>query len=102
MKSDGSTASYYELPPGATELQDLISYRNMNAQVGEAFRSLYRYGQSDHSDKLRDAKKVIFYMQAEVARLEKYGDKCDKREDIEKAKHYLEKWLEFTSSSHQR
>ena len=29
-------------------------------------------------------------------------NKCDKREDIEKAKHYLEKWLEFTSSSHQR
>ena len=29
-------------------------------------------------------------------------NKCDKREDIEKAKHYLEKWLEFTSASHQR
>ncbi len=25
-------------------------------------------------------------------------NKCDKREDIEKAKHYLEKWLETTSS----
>lgn len=23
-------------------------------------------------------------------------NKCDKREDIEKAKHYLEKWLEAT------
>jgi hypothetical protein len=72
MKSDGSTARYYELPAGATELQHLISYRNMNAQVGEAFRSLYRYGQAEHSDKLRDAKKVLFYMQAEVERLEKY------------------------------
>lgn len=29
--SDGSTASYYELPAGCTELQDLISYRNLNA-----------------------------------------------------------------------
>ena len=35
--SDGSTASYYELPPGAKELQDLISHRNMNAQDGEIF-----------------------------------------------------------------
>ena len=71
-KSDGSTASYYELPPGASELQDLISYKDMNAQVGESFRSLYRYGESSHSDKMRDAKKVMFYMQAEVERLRKY------------------------------
>ena len=32
--SDGSTANYYELPEGATELQHLISYKNMNAQIG--------------------------------------------------------------------
>jgi hypothetical protein len=25
-------------------------------------------------------------------------NKCDKREDIQKAMHYLEKWLELTSS----
>ena len=72
--SDGSTASYYELPDNATELQDLISYRNMNAQVGEMFRSLYRYGQASHSDCMRDMKKVVFYAQAEIERLAKYGD----------------------------
>lgn len=72
--SDGSTASYYQLPPDVTQLQDLISYKNMNSQIGESFRSLYRYGESSHSDKLRDAKKVLFYMQAEIERLEKYGD----------------------------
>jgi len=71
MKSDGSTASYYELPEGATELQHLISYRNMNAQDGEMFRALYRKGLADHSDALRDAKKVLFYAKAEVERLEK-------------------------------
>jgi hypothetical protein len=70
MKSDGSTASYYELPPNSTQLQDLISYRNMNAQIGEIFRACYRYGQADHSDQLRDAKKILFYAQAEVKRLE--------------------------------
>jgi len=68
-KSNGLTASYYKLPVGATELQDLISAKNMNAQVGESFRSLYRYGESSHSDKLRDCRKVIFYMQAEEKRL---------------------------------
>jgi hypothetical protein len=70
--SDGSSASYYELPEGATELQHLISYRNMNSQVGEIFRACYRYGLASHSDQLRDARKILFYAQAEVDRLAKY------------------------------
>lgn len=69
--SDGSTASYYQLPAGATELQQLISHRDMNAQIGEIFRACYRYGIASHSDKLRDAKKIKFYAEAEIARLEK-------------------------------
>jgi len=68
--SDGSTASYYELPKGATELQDLISFKDMNAQMGEIFRGAYRYGQASHSDRLRDAKKIRFYIDAEIKRLE--------------------------------
>jgi len=68
--SDGSTASYYELPQGAKELQDLISYKDMNAQMGEIFRGTYRYGQASHSDRLRDAKKIRFYIDAEIKRLE--------------------------------
>ena len=67
--SDGSTASYYELPAEAKELQDLISYKNMNAQIGEIFRAAYRYGQSSHSDMLRDARKIKFYIDAEIKRL---------------------------------
>jgi len=70
-KSDGSTAAYYELPNHAKELQDLISYKNMNAQDGEIFRTVYRKGRASHSDQLRDAKKVQYYANAEVIRLEK-------------------------------
>ena len=70
--SDGSTASYYELPNKATELQHLISYKDMNSQMGEIFRSCYRYGAASHSDKLRDAKKIKFYIEAEIERLEKW------------------------------
>ena len=69
ITSDGSTASYYELPRGAKELQDLISHRNMNSQIGEIFRTCYRMGRAAHSDELRDAKKILFYAEAEVARL---------------------------------
>ena len=70
-KSDGSTASYYQLPEHATELQHLISHKDMNAQIGEIFRSCYRYGEASHSDKLRDAKKIKFYIDAEIERLER-------------------------------
>lgn len=73
--SDGSTADYYELPEGAAELQDLISHRNMNAQIGEIFRACYRYGLAEHSSMLRDAKKIAFYAQAEVERLEQSLEK---------------------------
>ena len=67
--SDGSTARYYELPDGAKELQDLISHKNMNSQIGEIFRAAYRYGESSHSNELRDAKKIKFYIDAEIKRL---------------------------------
>ena len=72
--SDGSTAAYYELPERARELQDLISLKDMNAQIGEIFRACYRYGEVAHSSKLRDAKKMKFYIEKEIERLEMYGD----------------------------
>jgi hypothetical protein len=68
--SDGSTASYYELPKVCSELQDLISAKNMNAQIGEIFRECYRYGQASHSDELRGIKKILFYANAELKRLQ--------------------------------
>lgn len=70
--SDGSTADYYKLPPKSKELQDLISYRNMNAQMGEIFRAVYRYGLASHSPRERDLKKIIFYAQQELKRLKQY------------------------------
>lgn len=70
-QSDGSTAGYYELPEGATELQELISAKNMNAQIGEIFRACYRYGQVAHSPEIRDIKKILFYAKAELERLTK-------------------------------
>jgi hypothetical protein len=69
LVSDGSTAPYYELPRGAKELQDLISSKNMNAQIGEIFRECYRYGQASHCSELRGIKKILFYANAELKRL---------------------------------
>ena len=77
IKSDGSTAEYYELPEYATELQHLISFKNMNAQIGEIFRACFRNGQVEHSDRLRDAKKIKFYIEAEIERLTRLREKKD-------------------------
>ena len=55
-KSDGSTAEYYKLPDYAKEIQHLINHKNMNANIGEIFRTSYRYGFASHSDQMRDAK----------------------------------------------
>ena len=112
--SDGSTADYYQLPPGATELQHLISARDMNAQIGEIFRAAYRYGKAGHSSQLRDAKKMVFYAKAEVERLEKLGGaskvqavegepglsgRLAKR--VEQAEsHRRERWRKFFHSPH--
>ena len=112
--SDGSTADYYQLPPGATELQHLISARDMNAQIGEIFRAAYRYGKAGHSSQLRDAKKMVFYAKAEVERLEKLGgaSKAQAGEGepglsgrlakrVEQAEsHRRERWRKFFHSPH--
>jgi hypothetical protein len=84
--SDGSSADYYKLPADAWQLQDLISYRDMNAQMGEIFRATYRYGLASHSDKMRDINKILFYAQAEKARLEKlaYDDFWQSHEALER------------------
>jgi hypothetical protein len=74
VTSDGSSADYYKLPPRSKQLQDLIAFRDMNAQMGEIFRATYRYGEDHHSSKERELKKIIFYAKAELKRIEKYGE----------------------------
>ena len=68
----GLTATWYELPEGATELKHLIWHKNMNAQVGEIFRSVYRLNDCPHSDVKRNLNKIIAYAQQELERIEKY------------------------------
>ena len=68
VTSDGSTASYYELPPWARELADLIRYKEMNGSQAEMFRALYRGSTASHSDERRQAKKVLAYAVDEIVR----------------------------------
>ena len=69
IRSDGSTAKYYELPYGARELQDLISHKDMNYFIGLIFSMCYTYSTTNRNDLLllEDMLRLINY---EIGRLE--------------------------------
>ena len=69
-KSDGSTAQYYELPKGATQIIDLMNHKNMNLNIGSILQECYRYGEASHCPEIRGIKKILFYANAELKRLE--------------------------------
>jgi len=73
-RSDGSSASYYELPSNASELQDLISDKNMNYSVGSIFMLCYEYGKAseayDKYSQLKIIKDIITHAEHERKRLE--------------------------------
>jgi len=64
----GSTPKQYGLPEGAKELQDLIEHREMNFALGNIFKAVYRLGNCDHSDDIRDLNKIIWFAQRELDR----------------------------------
>lgn len=70
-KPGGSTPEQYGLPLWASELQDLIEYRDMNFALGNIFKACYRRGTCSHSDELRDMRKIAWFAQREIDRLEK-------------------------------
>lgn len=69
--SDGWSTSYYELPKDATELQDLIEYKNMNFAVANIFKAAYRLGMKEGTDELYDLNKIIWFAEREKKRVQK-------------------------------
>ena len=65
----GWSSGYYELPEGAKELQDLIEAKNMNFAIGNIFKACYRLGNKRGTSTIYDLKKILWYVQRELARL---------------------------------
>ena len=82
VKSDGWSTSYYELPEGASELQDLIEHRGMNFSVGNIFKACYRLGRKDGATTLYDLNKIRWYAEREIARLEAEKEKIKPFEHV--------------------
>ena len=72
LKSDsddnGGSTYYYELPEGATELQDLIEHKKMNFAMGNCFKAVYRIDDPEHNT-IRDLNKIIWFANREKKRL---------------------------------
>ena len=67
MSNGGSTPKQYGIPAGATELQDLIEYRDMNFAIGNIFKACYRLGTKN--DALYEMNKVLWFAERERDRL---------------------------------
>ena len=68
--NNGGSTDYYKLPSSATDLQDLIEFKNMNFAQGNIFKAIYRLNDTHHSDTIRDLNKVIWFAQREIQRLQ--------------------------------
>lgn len=69
VKSTGGSTSYYVLPEGATQLQDLIEFKNMNAQTKEVFKASYRVGEKHGNDVVYDWNKIAYFALREIGRI---------------------------------
>lgn len=71
--STGWSSDYYKLPPNAKELQDLIEARSMNFALGNIFKACWRMGLKEGTDRTYDLRKIIWYAQRELTRIEGQG-----------------------------
>lgn len=76
---DGWSSDYYKIPVGASELGDLIEHRNMNFNIGNIFKAAYRLGSKPGVSDLYDLKKILWFVEREIKRIEKSKD--DKQSD---------------------
>ena len=76
-KLTGLSSSYYELPEGCKELQDLIEYKNMNFARGNIFKATYRLGDKPGTDQIYDYEKIIWFAQREIERLKNAQNTTD-------------------------
>ena len=74
VKSNGWSTSYYEIPDFAKELQDLIEYKDMNFAVANIFKAAYRLGGKEGTDPAYDLRKIMWFAQRELDRLESVKD----------------------------
>lgn len=67
--SNGLSSDYYDLPKGATCVQDLIETQNMNFSQGNIFKACYRLGRKAGVSPLYDLNKIKWFTEREIKRV---------------------------------
>lgn len=67
-KSGGGGKNYYDLPPNAAQLLDLIEYVNMNGNIKDIFKACYRLGRKKGISREYDLRKMVLYSLRELGR----------------------------------
>lgn len=67
LEPDGGSSSYYDLPEGATRLQDLLV--GMSWNQGNIFKAAYRWDVKPN--KLYNLKKILWFVQEAIEREER-------------------------------
>ncbi len=57
---DGWSSSYYEIPPDAQEIDDLIIHKDMDWHRANIFKAAYRWGQKEGTSVEYDLNKIIW------------------------------------------
>lgn len=65
-KSDGGSTKYYDLPPEARDIGDLIEYRSMPYGIANIFKACYRIGRKVGNDDEYDLRKIIYFAEREL------------------------------------
>lgn len=63
IKSDGGSTSYYDIPVGAKDLQDLIEHKRMEFGLANIFKACYRFGEKEGNDLEYEIRKMDFFIQ---------------------------------------
>lgn len=69
--SDGGSSPYYVILPGEKDAQDIIERKSMNFARGNVFKAAWRMGEKDVASELYDWRKIKWFAEREIARLEK-------------------------------
>lgn len=80
--NDGSDADYYDLPPHAKELSDLIEYKKMDFNEGNIQKAIYRL--NDKNGRLYNLNKIKYHndrlIAIELAKLDKLNQSNNESE----------------------
>jgi len=76
-QNNGGSTDYYKIPINIRDLQDLIEYKAMNFSQGNIFKAAYCLNDikaRNHSTKIRDLNKIIWFARREIKRLNSFSD----------------------------